>query len=333
MAKDSRITILEVLRKKYKRVNISIVNNMKDLDALVAKKPDLVVLGMKLVLLDPECGFDESRKIWLADYLRKKGIAYTGSNSEALSLEFEKQEAKQVTIKAGLNSSRYFISPHASPVFASDLTFPLFVKPTNRGDSKGVDEQSVVYSQEQLETKVKTIHRSFKSDALIEEYLPGREFSVGVIRQAYTNELIAMPIEISSPIDERGHSFLSKSIKDSDNETVLEVTDPNLRESLNTLAIEVFKALGSRDYGRIDMRIDANGKPSFMEANLMPGLSNHGYLSRCFAMNLNISYEEMILKIVSLGLEPAKELFLLSPPPSDIDLLSTALDTVPTIVS
>ena len=109
MAKDSRITILEVLRKKYKRVNISIVNNMKDLDALVAKKPDLVVLGMKLVLLDPECGFDESRKIWLADYLRKKGIAYTGSNSEALSLEFEKQEAKQVTVKTGLNSSRYFI--------------------------------------------------------------------------------------------------------------------------------------------------------------------------------------------------------------------------------
>ena len=67
------------------------------------------------------------------------------------------------------------------------------------------------------------------------------------------------------------------------------------------MAINVFKALGARDYGRIDIRLNAHGTPNFIEANLMPGLSNHGYLSRCFLLNKHFAYEEMIASIVELA--------------------------------
>jgi D-alanine-D-alanine ligase-like ATP-grasp enzyme len=96
---------------------------------------------------------------------------------------------------------------------------------------------------------------------------------------------------------------LSEAVKDADTEEVLAVTDASLKRTLNALAIGVFTALGSRDYGRIDMRLDDMGVPSFIEANLMPGLSDHGYLARCFALNENISYEDMILSVVALGLQ------------------------------
>ena len=70
---------------------------------------------------------------------------------------------------------------------------------------------------------------------------------------------------------------------------------------INNLAINVFKSLGARDYGRIDIRLNAAGAPSFIEANLTPGLSNHGYLARCFFMNHQIDYDDMISAIVGLG--------------------------------
>jgi D-alanine-D-alanine ligase len=305
MAQDAQSTILAVLRKKYTKVGTTIVDNMSDLDKLVAKKPDLVILGMKLVLLDTTKSYDDSPKIWLSDYLESHNIAYTGSDTEALIIEFDKPIAKQKVMDAALQSSAYFISSIKQPVFAHNLKFPLFVKPTNRGDSKGIDEMSVVYSQPELEAKITAIHDECSSDALVEEYLSGREFSVAVIRQADSNALLAMPIEITSPVDAKGNSFLSEAVKYADSERVLAIDDAALKDELNALAIGVFEALGSRDYGRIDMRLDSMGTPSFIEANLMPGLSDHGYLSRCFAINEDISYEDMILSIAELGSQRA----------------------------
>jgi D-alanine-D-alanine ligase len=305
MAQDAQSTILAVLRKKYTKVGTTIVDNMSDLDKLVAKKPDLVILGMKLVLLDTTKSYDDSPKIWLSDYLESHNIAYTGSDTKALIIEFDKPIAKQKVMDAALQSSAYFISSIKQPVFAHNLKFPLFVKPTNRGDSKGIDEMSVVYSQPELEAKITAIHDECSSDALVEEYLSGREFSVAVIRQADSNALLAMPIEITSPVDAKGNSFLSEAVKYADSERVLAIDDASLKDELNALAIGVFEALGSRDYGRIDMRLDSMGTPSFIEANLMPGLSDHGYLSRCFAINEDISYEDMILSIAELGSQRA----------------------------
>jgi D-alanine-D-alanine ligase len=303
MDKGSQLTILAALSKRYTKVTITTVGDMADLERLVAKKPDLVVLVMKRILLDSSKSYDDSPKVWPSSYLKKKNINFTGSDTEALALEFDKNEAKQKVIDVGLQSSAYFISRINQPTFKHNLRFPLFVKPTNRGASKGIDEKSVVYSQLELESKILSIHNDCSSDALIEEYLPGREFSVAVIKRPNSDELLAMPIEITAPADKQGNSFLSESVKKADSEKVLAISNPELKDAVNALAVGVFRALGSRDYGRIDMRLDSLGVPSFIEANLMPGLSDHGYLSRCFYINEHVGYDDMILSIINLGLE------------------------------
>ena len=308
LPEEARLTILAALQQRYSKVAITIVDNMEDLENLVAKKPDLVVLGMGLVPLDASKSYDDSPKVWLSNYLKENGINFTGSGTEALLLQRNKHEAKQKVMDAGLHSSAYFVSTILQPTFAHNLTFPLFVKPTNRGDGKGIDEKSVVYSEAELQSKIVSIHDECGSDALIEEYLPGREFSVAVVKQSDSNELFAMPIELTTPADTKGNSFLSEAIKKADSEQVLIINDSELRNSLTQLAMGVFKALGSRDYGRIDLRLDASGVPHFIEANLMPGLSDHGYLSRCFAMNKQIPYDVMILSIIDLALKREAEL-------------------------
>jgi D-alanine-D-alanine ligase len=302
MASGTRETVRTALRKRYTKVGETVVNDMAGLEALVAKKPDLVILGMKMILLDPAKGYDDSPKLWLSDYLETHNIAYIGSGTRALATEFDKPIAKQKVMDAALHSSAYFTSSIKQPVYTHSLEFPLFVKPANGGGSKGIDEMSVVYTQPELEAKITEIHNEWGFDALIEEYLSGREFSVAVMRQK-SGALLAMPIEITSPADTKGNSFLSKAVKSADTEQVLAVDDMILKDKLNTLAIGVFEALGSRDFGRIDMRLNSMGEPSFIEANLMPGLSNHGYLSRCFAINEDIAYEDMILSIADLGLQ------------------------------
>ncbi len=306
MAEDAQLSMLATLSKHYAKVAITIVDDMAGLERLVAKKPDLVVLGMKLVLLDPSKSYDDSPKVWLSTYLEEHGINFTGSDTAALTLEFDKHVAKQAVMDAGLRSSAYFISRIDRPDLEHNLTFPLFVKPTNRGDSKGIDEQSVVHADADLESKVLSIHNDLSSDALIEEYLPGREFSVAVIRRPRVEELLAMPVEITSPADAKGNRFLSEAVKQADSEEVVAISDAELKDSLNALAVGVFRALGSRDYGRIDMRLDDSGNPHFIEANLMPGLSDHGYLSSCFYLNNRIAYDDMILQIVDLALERAQ---------------------------
>lgn len=303
MTGSTQLTIQTVLSAHYTEVGITHVNDMADLEALVAKKPDLVVLGMKFVLLDPSADYDASPKVWLAEYLTAHGINFTGSNTEALKLGCNKPAAKQAVIDAGLQSAAYFIAPIGQPIAKHDLQFPLFVKPTNRGGGEGIDEMSAVNTEAELHAKIDAVHAVCNSDALIEEYLPGREFSVAVIRQPGSTNLRAMPIEISSPVDTKGNAFLSEAVKKADTEKALPMTDQLLKNTLSALAIGVFKALGSKDYGRIDMRLNADGVPCFIEANLMPGLSNHGYLLRCFTINKNTSYEDMILSIVRLALE------------------------------
>src|SRR6266540_4449170 len=173
MAQDAQLSMLVVLSKRYAHVAITIVDDMAGLERLVAKKPDLVVLGVKLVLLEPAKGYDDSSKTWLSSYLEAHDIAYTGSDTAALALEFDKPEAKQAVMDADLQSSAYFISSIKQPTFSHNLRYPLFVKPTNRGDSKGIDEMSVVRSQAELEHKIVSIHAECSSDVLVEEYLSG----------------------------------------------------------------------------------------------------------------------------------------------------------------
>ena len=232
---------------------------------------------MKFVPSDPDLGLSDPNKIWISEYLDRCGICYTGSGHMAIELEMNKNLAKQRIAASGLRTPRFKVIDRNRQLATHEvaLTYPLFVKPTNRGGGEGVDAASLVNDFSQLRSKVALLSAELRSDSLVEEYLPGREFSVGILKELRTSQYKVMPIELVAPLDKTGARILSAQIKSMDVESHFEVTDGKLKAMINELAINAFRALGARDYGRIDIRLDAAGRPHFLEANLLPSLMNN----------------------------------------------------------
>ncbi len=303
MGAESRASVRAILAKRYTHVRISLVNNLGDLEALVARQPDLVFLGMKFIPHDPRLGQDDSRKIWLTHYLDEHDIAYTGSNHLAHELELNKDQAKQRVLDMGLKTSPFYvIQRQQPPSMDMPFSYPVFIKPTNRGGGLGIDSDSVAHNFAQLVSKVRSI-TELNSDSLVEEYLPGREFSVAILKDAPSGRFWTMPIELIAPLDASGARILSEKVKLADTETHRMVANEAVKSQINALAISVFQAIGARDYGRIDIRLDRHGVPQFLEANLLPSLiNNFGNFPKACLLNIGLDYESMILRITRLGL-------------------------------
>jgi len=305
MSQRSREAVLAVLAKHYTQVGVTIVDSVTDLEALATGKPDLVFLGMKFVPLDPALGLLDPKKVWISQFLDRHDITYTGSGRRAQELELNKPLAKQRMIDAGLKTSPFCVAPRSKLMVPANfaLTYPLFVKPTNRGGGLGIDSDSLVHDSARLKGKVESIASRLQSDSLIEEYLPGREFSVAILKSEHFNHYSAMPIEkIASP-DKNGTRILSRQVKSADAVGDLEVVDQVIKAGVTTLAVKAFRALGARDYGRIDIRLDALGVPHFLEANLLPSLiEGYGSFPKACGINQGIDYESMILTLVRLAL-------------------------------
>lgn len=307
MSIESAVAIVKTLQRHYTDVVMTNIDTESDLMALIDRKPDLAFLGMHYVPSDSEL----DAKIWISDMLEKNDIRHTGSGKFAHRLGLNKHLAKQRMIESGLQTSPFQIIRREDVELINEgkLTFPLFVKPSNKGGGQGIDEFSVVRTVEELRAKVASVHEVHKSDALIEEFLVGREFSIAVIGNHHSQKMTAMPIELVAAKDSNGERMLSLVVKSSNAEGVLAVTDTAERLRLQSFAIKVFHALGARDYGRIDVRFDKFGVPHFLEANLIPSLiDGYGSFPKAYEMNLGLNYETMLMQIVRLALnrEPKK---------------------------
>lgn len=288
--------------------NVIIVNidSREDLLELAIRAPDLVFLGIKYLPLHPELGMWDPEKIWITDFLDEHHIAYTGSNGEAHRLEEDKTLAKQTVLDFGLNTSPFLIVEKGAANFDHkfQMTYPLFVKPTNRGGGIGIDASSVVHNLSQLNDKVNHLSQNLEVDSLVEKYLTGNEYSVAILQSALTHELEAYPLQIVAPKDANGDSILSQGVKTSDTEKVFVLEASSFKEKICDLAINVFKAIGGSGYGRIDLRCCENNQANFLEANLIPSLlENYGSFPKALKLNAGIEYKNMIVQIATLGIE------------------------------
>lgn len=288
--------ILEIISSHYQNTTVTEIKTLNDLKELAARKPDLVFSGVKYFHFD-------GTEIWLNDYLDSHHIAYIASNRKALNTEHDKSCAKNAIQRAGIATADYFTTaPGEHPIEASiPIAFPLFVKPLTGGDSKGVDTNSIVNNFLSFQAKVADIYQAQGSRSLVETYLPGKEYSVGIFEDSSNGKLTAMPIEIIAGKNKNGERILDFDIKKNNSEKVIAVTDKKIHEQLSNLAKDAFKALGGRAIGRIDIKMNQNYIPHFIEANLMPGLRT-GYFYRACVFNLNMSYEQMILRVVDNSL-------------------------------
>lgn len=303
MSHQSRKAIKRTLAQYYRGVRIVLVDSLADLERLVEWQPDLVFLGMKFIPTTSASG--HSSRVWLSSYLEERGIACTGSGSAAHQLELSKPLAKQCILEAGLATAPFQVfTPTNLTLQPLEIDYPVFIKPTDRGGGLGVDGRSVAYNFEQLSAKVSSIADAHGSDSLVERFLDGREFSVAILRDRDLHGYTAMPIELIAPPNQNGIRMLGGAMKSSNGETATQVTDQFIRQRVNQLAIRAFEALGGRDYGRIDIRLDESGKPHFLEANLIPSLiDGYGSFPKACMINQDLPYESMLIDIVQLGLE------------------------------
>jgi D-alanine-D-alanine ligase len=182
-----------------------------------------------------------------------------------------------------------------SEIEKCNLQYPLFIKPVSEGTGKGITEKSLVNSKDDLRNMVEYLITRFNQPALVEEYLPGREFTVGVIGAG--NEAIAiggMEIECKDN--------LPYSVEFKENYQIFCKYLPlpqEFTEECKTVALNVWKALGGVDAGRVDIKADRNGRMCFMEVNPLAGLhpihSDLPILSRLTGINYQ-TLMEMIMK-------------------------------------
>jgi len=288
--------VLKILSKRYRNVSITEINSEEDLEALVKRKPDLVFSGVKYF-------FFNNRNIWLNDYLEMFEIPYIASSKTALDNESNKNIAKKIMQKNKIKTADFFIANPGEYLKESSMPikFPLFIKPVTGGDSRGIDKNSIVFNFEDFTAKVLDIKIKQNSPSLVETYLSGKEYSVGIFEDSIDGSLRAMPIEIIVKKNIHGHCILDFDVKKNDEESVIIVSDIVVFNKLSKLAKDSFKALGGKSLGRIDIKMNHLGVPHFIEANLMPGLRK-GYFYRSCVLNLDMNYDDMILSIANTGL-------------------------------
>ena len=288
--------IQRILSKRYRHVLITEINSIDDLEQVVKRKPDLVFSGVKYFYFN-------NKKIWLNDYLEIFSIPYIASSKAALDNESDKKRAKNIMQQNKIKTADFFITNPGEHVKESSipLKFPLFIKPINGGDSRGINKNSLVFNFEEYTAKVLDIKLKLNKPSLVETYLAGKEYSVGIFEDSIDGSLRAMPIEIIVKKNIDGYCILDFDVKKNDEEEVILVSDTKIFNKLSELAKNSFVALGGKSLGRIDIKMDHLGEPHFIEANLMPGLRK-GYFYRSCVLNLNMSYDDMIFSIANTGL-------------------------------
>lgn len=312
--------ICNVLKSRYVQVHLNVVQSERDLERIVDRAPDLVVLCVKYVV-------DEKRdaRIWLSDYFSQYGVSHTGSNRATLEFDSDKSKAKNALLEKGVATAKFFLA-HPG-LFINErhlpIPLPLFVKPLDAANGNGVDENSLVHDFAGYVAKVQEIFTIYGAPALVEEVLPGREFTVAVLDDPTDNNRLVFPVEIVTPKNAKGDRVLGHQAKSSNLEKLSKVEDPALT-AVSVLARKVFSVLGMRDFGRIDVKMDAFGIPHFIETNLVPGMTPQtSYFPQACEINRMMSYESVVLKIVELALDrselPARLDLNMSGPPAYLE--------------
>jgi D-alanine-D-alanine ligase len=221
-----------------------------------------------------------SREAQVPALLELLEIPYTGSDPACLSLCLDKSLAKRVVELAGVPTPAW-ISMRGHERLPESVGFPAVVKPMAEGSSKGVLHSSVVHDEHELRAVVRELVARFDQPALVETYLPGREFTIGLIGERRPRVLPALEqgvrLEVPAPVDAA------------------------LEQELRRVARRAFEALGCRDVARVDLRLDGHGRVQFIECNPLPGLVP-GLSDLCLvAEAAGLRYHELIAAI----LEPA----------------------------
>jgi D-alanine-D-alanine ligase len=209
------------------------------------------------------------------------GIPYTGSDPFTLSLCLDKARAKETLAFHGIPTPRFAVVKTLGELAprTAGLRLPLFVKPLHEGSSKGITDANLCRDSRQLLAQCRFLLENYGQPVLVEEYLPGSEFTCAVLGNA--DEATVLPI-VGMNFEALPHgalpiySFDAKFVWDRP-ENPLDIFEcparitRKLQASIERVTLDAFRVLGCRDWARIDVRLDSSGAPNIIEVNPLPG--------------------------------------------------------------
>jgi D-alanine-D-alanine ligase len=230
-------------------------------------------------------------------------IPYTFSDPLVLALTLHKGMTKVVLRDAGLKTADFAMVTDLSGVRDLDLPYPLFAKPVAEGTGKGISDASKVSSLEGLYSVCERLLKEFGQPVLVETYLPGREFTAGIVGTGGDARVVGV-MEVLFQGRHEGETIYSYHNKAHYEEMIVySIPEAGIRESCSELALASWRVLGCRDGGRVDIRLDGNGAPNFIEVNPLAGLNPvHSDLPILCRMN-GIRYQELIEEILRSALK------------------------------
>lgn len=198
-------------------------------------------------------------------------IPYVFSDPLVLSLTLHKGLTKRIVRDAGLSTPDFFLVERVEDIDKVSIPFPLFAKPVAEGTGKGVDSKSVILNKQELKSVCTDLLSRFNQAVLVEKFLSGREFTVGIVGTG--DEAMAtgcMEIILNENAEKEVYSYVNKEECE---ELVKYVLSPSTQQhECEKLALDVWKVLGCKDGGRVDIRYNDEGIASFIEVNPLAGL-------------------------------------------------------------
>ncbi|MEG1556247.1 MAG: ATP-grasp domain-containing protein [Bacteroidales bacterium] len=226
-------------------------------------------------------------------------IPYTFSPTEVLATALDKGLTNAIMRTHHIATADFFVVRNENDIKKVKIEYPLFVKPIAEGTSMGVSRFSFIETPEELRQQCLYILNTFHQAALVEEYLPGREFTVGMLGTGDKSKILGvMEIMTTGNADRQAYTYDNKQFYE--DRMIYKLVD---EPSVAKLAHKAWRALHCRDAGRIDVRINSKGQPCFMEINPLAGL-NPTYSDLPILCNqLNFPYKSLIKHIVEEALD------------------------------
>ena len=236
------------------------------------------------------------------------GIPYTGSDSATLAIALDKALGKKVLLQHDILTPKFQVMESARERLSPDMKFPLIVKPNAEGSSKGIASTSVVDTEDDLRAAVKVCVERYRQPALVEEYIAGREFTVGLLGDKRPRVLPPMEIKFKKDTKRPVYDY---AVKQEWEEHVYYECPARLTEAeqkaMEKIARATFWALDCRDVARVDLRMDADGRIYVLEVNPLPGLTP-GYSDLVLiAQAAGMEYDQLIAEIMVGGLRRMKD--------------------------
>jgi D-alanine-D-alanine ligase len=198
-------------------------------------------------------------------------IPYTFSGPLVLALSLDKAMTKRVVRTMGVATPDFAVVAASQDIDAVDLPFPVFAKPLAEGTGLGIDHKSKIDSRAELAAVCRKLLKKFKQPVLVETYLPGREFTVGVVGSGAAAEAIGTIEVILRPeAQANAYSYVNKEKCE---ELISYVPAPeDVAGPCRELALKAWRGLNCLDAGRVDIKMDGNGVANFLEVNPLAGL-------------------------------------------------------------